>query len=142
LSDYWGQDRQLSQAEKRKEVLRDTFMHRAAADAELTNQGRFKKQNETTVVGATPSAPYPQQPASSPWGGDNLIPAGGDLDYIDTDISAVEPILPERRDDATSANGASSPSVDASAPEATEAVSASPPSVASTHSRKSAFRRF
>jgi hypothetical protein len=95
--DYWNP---FSQAERRKEVQRDRdcFRTRAEGDADLLNQGRFKKETATTVVGATPSAPVPQQPATSPWGGDNPIPVGGELDYFDTDISAVEPILPERRD--------------------------------------------
>ena len=89
MSDYWGQDK-LSQAEKRKEVIRDTFMHRAAADAELLNSGRFAKEQATTVVGATPSAPVPRQPETSPWAqrDENVEPP------FDTDISAVEPILP------------------------------------------------
>jgi hypothetical protein len=88
-NDYWGQDR-FSQAEKRKEVIRDTFMNRAAADAELLNSGRFAKEQATTVVGATPSVSVPQQPASSPWGGDNPVPTGGELDYFGQDINEVE----------------------------------------------------
>jgi hypothetical protein len=110
LSDYWGTDK-FSQAEKRKEVVRDTLMHRAAADAELLNSGRFAKEQATTVVGASPSAPVPQQPPNSPWAyaDRNVEPP------FDMDISAVEPILDDRRS-ATSANGLTS-AVDASAPE-------------------------
>jgi hypothetical protein len=136
---YWNP---FSQAERRKEVERDRdcFRTRAESDAALEAQGRFKKTNETTVVGATPSAPVPQQPASSPWGGDNLIPAGGELDYFDTDISAVEPILDDRRD-ATSANGLTSAVENASAPEATEVFSSPASPVASTKSQPPPFKR-
>jgi hypothetical protein len=90
--DYWNP---FSQAERRKELERDRdcFRTRAESDAALEAQGRFKKTNETTVVGATPSAPVPQQPASSPWGGDNPIPVGGDLDYWGEDINAVDPVI-------------------------------------------------
>jgi hypothetical protein len=93
MSDYWG-----SQAEKREVIAndRDCFRTRAEADAALEASGRFKRQNETTVVGATPSAQYPQQP-SGPWGGDNPVPAGGELDYFGQDINEVEPVLEERR---------------------------------------------
>jgi hypothetical protein len=87
--DYWNHP--FSQAEKRKELERDRdcFRTRAESDAALEAQGRFKKTNETTVVGATPSAPYPQQPSTSPWSRPdrNVEPP------FDTDISAVEPIL-------------------------------------------------
>jgi hypothetical protein len=112
LSDYWGTDRQLSQAEKRKEVVRDTLMHRAVADAELLNSGRFAKEQATTVVGATPSAPVPQQPPNSPWAYADRNPEPP----FDTDISAVELILDDRRS-ATSANGLTSAVENASAPE-------------------------
>ena len=47
----------------RRQVLKDTYLSRAQADADLIG-GRFKKQVETHITG-TPS--YPQQPSSSPW---------------------------------------------------------------------------
>jgi hypothetical protein len=90
MTDYWNR---FSQAEKKQEIVRDTFMNRAAADAELLNSGRFAKEQATTVVGATPSAPVPQQPPNSPWGGDNPIPAGGELDYFGQDINVIVVLL-------------------------------------------------
>jgi hypothetical protein len=47
---------------ERYQVLRDTYLSRAQADAEIEAQGRFKKQNPTTVT----SVPqYPRQPTNS-----------------------------------------------------------------------------
>ena len=48
----------------RRQVLKDTYLSRAQADAEIESQGRFKKHNPTIVTG-TPE--YPRQPSSSPW---------------------------------------------------------------------------
>jgi len=93
MSDYWGQDR-FTQAEKKQEVIRDTFLNRAQADADLLNSGRFAKEVASNVVGAKPLPTYPAQPATSPWGGDNPVPVGGDLDYFGQDINEVEPVLP------------------------------------------------
>jgi hypothetical protein len=88
--DYWSQS---SQAE-RKEILandRDTLHSRAAAQAELEAQGRFKRENETKIVGAgVPS--YPAIP-SGPWSGSNPVPPGDAIDKLGYDINEVEPIL-------------------------------------------------
>jgi hypothetical protein len=132
--DYWNP---FSQAERRKEVERDRdcFRTRAESDAELLNQGRFKKETATTVVGATPSAPYPQQPASSPWGGDNPIPPG-ELDQVGYDINEVEPVLP-----ASLPTDQSIGTPGDAGTETIEAVSSSPPSIVSTPNSKS-WRRF
>jgi hypothetical protein len=54
---------EATQAEKR-EVLRDTYLTRAQSDADLTSQGRFKKEIATRVTGVPV---YPSLPASSPW---------------------------------------------------------------------------
>jgi hypothetical protein len=56
---------------ERYQVLRDTYLSRAQADAEIEAQGRFKKQNPTTVT----SVPqYPRQPTNSPWHSDPVPP--------------------------------------------------------------------
>jgi hypothetical protein len=141
MSGYWN----TIDPKETKEIIRnerDCFMSRAEAAADLEASGRFKRQNETQVTGAAP-VQYPALP-SGPWSSEPVPLPDPLTDQLGYEVNEVDPILPERRDDATSANGASSPSVDASAPEATEAVSASPPSVASTKSqpRKSLFRRF
>ena len=48
----------------RRQVLKDTYLSRAQADAELEAQGRFKKHNPTIVTGIPE---YPRQPSDSPW---------------------------------------------------------------------------
>src|SRR5262245_16151574 len=48
----------------RREVLKNTYFSRAQAEADLEAQGRFKKQNPTTVTGVPQ---YPAQPTNSPW---------------------------------------------------------------------------
>ena len=72
---------EISQREKR-EVLRDCYLSRAEADADLEAQGRFKKQSPTMIVG-TPQ--YPKQPANSPWHSDPVPPEPPleiDLDFV------------------------------------------------------------
>ena len=54
---------EFTQREKR-EVLKDTYLSRAQADAEMSLGGRFKKQTETHVTGVPR---YPAQPTNSPW---------------------------------------------------------------------------
>ena len=56
-------DNQSSQDERR-EVLKDTYLNRAAADADLASSGRFKRETATRVT-AVPV--YPSLPESSPW---------------------------------------------------------------------------
>jgi hypothetical protein len=90
MTGYWNEiDPKETRAIIQNE--RDCFRTRAESDAALEAQGRFKKTNETTIVGATPSAPYPAQPPNSPWAYADRNPEPP----FDTDISAVEPILNE-----------------------------------------------
>ena len=63
MSETRPYDNSATQAEKR-EVLRDTYLNRAAADADLAAQGRFKRETATRVTGVPV---YPSLPASSPW---------------------------------------------------------------------------
>jgi hypothetical protein len=59
-----------TQSEKR-EVLRDTYLSRAQSDADLTSQGRFKRET-TTRVTSVPE--YSKQPDNSPWASDPVPP--------------------------------------------------------------------
>jgi len=56
----------------RRQVLKDTFLNRAQADAEMSAGGRFKKQTAETRVTGVPT--YPKQPANSPWSNDPVPP--------------------------------------------------------------------
>jgi hypothetical protein len=50
---------------------KDTFFSRAQADADLSAQGRFKRETATRIT----SVPeYPKQPANSPWASDPVPP--------------------------------------------------------------------
>ena len=72
---------EITQAEKRQ-VLKDTYLSRAVADADQSGGGRWKKQSETTVTG-TPT--YPRQPTSSHWHSDPVPPEpsfGVDIEYV------------------------------------------------------------
>jgi|SRR5215510_16025415 len=53
-----------TQAERRKEVERDSYFRRAQGDAETELGGRYKKP--VTVIGAGVPE-YPRLPANSPW---------------------------------------------------------------------------
>ena len=53
-----------SNQDERQRVERDTYLTRAKSDADLTSQGRFKRETATRVTGVPI---YPQLPASSPW---------------------------------------------------------------------------
>jgi hypothetical protein len=63
----------------RRQILKDTYLSRTQADADLEAQGRFKKQSPTTIVGAQ----YPKQPATSPWarGIDEIVGVEPPLGY-------------------------------------------------------------
>jgi hypothetical protein len=69
----------------RRQVMRDTYLARALADTDLEAQGRFKRQNPTSVT-AAPT--YPRQPSNSPWSQslDELTgtepPFGFDIEYV------------------------------------------------------------
>jgi hypothetical protein len=110
VTDYWP-----TQAEK-KEVLkndRDCFQTRAAAAADLEAQGRFKRQNETQVVGAAPAS-YPRLP-SGPWSeGDPGAPDPTTDQF--GDVNSQEPtgshVEIERSLQRRDADGATSPSVE------------------------------
>jgi hypothetical protein len=80
---------EISQREKR-EILKDTFLSRAQADAEIEAQGRFKKQSPMMIVGAPQ---YPRQPASSPWHSDPVPPEpsfGVDIEFVG-DLGGASP---------------------------------------------------
>ena len=86
-----------TQAEKRQ-VLKDTLLARAQADADLTSQGRFKRETTTRVTGVPE---YPSLPASSPWahGFDTNVepPLGIAVDEVpaqsNLEVVGVEPPL-------------------------------------------------
>lgn len=78
----------------RRQVLIDTYLSRAKADAEIEAQGRFKKQSPTTVTGVPT---YPTQPTNSPW--------------ATPDPTGIEPTLGYEID-ALPALGGSSPALD------------------------------
>jgi hypothetical protein len=87
--DYWNR---WTQAEKKQEVLRDTFLSRAEADAQLEAQGRFKRQNETRITGAAAPS-YPQQP-SGPWSSQPVPLPDPITDQLGYGIDEQEAILP------------------------------------------------
>jgi hypothetical protein len=133
-ADYWDP---LSQAQRREELKRDRdcLMTRAESDAELLNQGRFKKEVATTVTGsAVPT--YPQLP-SGPWSGDNPVPPGDAIDQLGYDINAVEPVLEPSlpKADATPSDSTfiSSVAAESREPGATEEVTALTTPVAPNH---------
>jgi phage terminase large subunit GpA-like protein len=56
-----------SDQRERREVLKDAYLSRAAADADFASQGRFKREIETRV---TPVPNYPKQSEGSPFTND------------------------------------------------------------------------
>ena len=77
---------QASQSERREVLRNDSYLSRAQADADLTSQGRFKRETATRVTGVPA---YPSLPASSPWSSgfdQNLEPPFG------VDVEAHEPV--------------------------------------------------
>jgi hypothetical protein len=62
----------------RRQVLGDTYLSRAQADAEIEAQGRFKKHNPTTITGIHQQ--YPRQPTNCPWAS-QPVPPEPPLDY-------------------------------------------------------------
>jgi hypothetical protein len=72
-----------SDQQTRRQVLKNTYLSRAQADAEVEAQGRFKKHNPTTVTGVHQQ--YPRQPSNSPWHSDPVppeSPLGIDLEFV------------------------------------------------------------
>jgi len=66
----------------RREVLKDTYLSRAQAEAEMSLGGRFKKQTQTQITGVPQ---YPRQPISSPWHSDPVPPeepVGVDIEFV------------------------------------------------------------
>src|SRR5262249_38977650 len=57
----------------RRQVLKDTYLSRAEAEAEIEAGGRFKRLNPTIITGAAQSK-YPRQPSNSPWHSDPVPP--------------------------------------------------------------------
>ena len=88
-----------SNQDERRRVERDTYLSRAAADADLTSQGRFKKETTTRVTGVPT---YPSLPPSSPWanGFDENVepPLGFAVDEMPAkEIQEPTPNSPEAR---------------------------------------------
>jgi hypothetical protein len=95
---------------ERQRVERDTYLTRSQADADLTSQGRFKRETATRVTGVPV---YPSLPASSPWtkGIDEVVGVepplgaddfGGSMAPTATSLSDVQtydPPKPERSSD-------------------------------------------
>jgi hypothetical protein len=73
-----------SNQSERRRVERDTYLTRAQSDADLTSQGRFKKETATRVTGVPE---YPKQPANSFWSCDP-VPATQPLGFS---VDAMEP---------------------------------------------------
>src|SRR5262245_47011906 len=70
--------------ETRRQILKDTLLSRAQADAEIEAQGRFKRHTPTTVTGAAPT--YPKLPSGNPWATPD--PSGKELP-LGYDINAL-----------------------------------------------------
>jgi hypothetical protein len=130
--DYWNP---FSQKERREIIPneRDCFHSRAQAAVDLESGGRFAKLTPNKVTSAEPISQVPRQPAGSPWASNPVPP--GELDQLGYDINEVEAVLP------TSSADQSNGSPGDVGTEATEAVTASPPTVASIPNSKS-WRRF
>jgi hypothetical protein len=87
---------EATQAERRQ-IERDSYLSRAQADADLTSQGRFKRETTTRVTGVPV---YPSLPSSSPWAqfDQNVEPAlGFSVDEVpaqaNLEVVGVEPPL-------------------------------------------------
>src|SRR5437588_9870482 len=91
MAGYWNE---INPKETREIIQneRDCFRTRAESDAALEAHGRFKKTNETTVVGATP-VQYPALPSGPCSEGDPGAPdpTTNELGYA---IDEQDPILP------------------------------------------------
>jgi hypothetical protein len=78
-------DNPATQSERR-EVLKDTYLSRAQSDADLTSQGRFKRETTNRITGVPE---YPSQPANSPWAS-NPVPPDPASDQLGYEIDAME----------------------------------------------------
>jgi hypothetical protein len=108
MTGYWNE----VNPKETKEIIanertKDTFLSRAEADAALEAQGRFKRQNETRIVGSGgptyPAGAGPWSPNYAP-----AVPPDPHTDQIDYDPNFVEPVVPERPD-ADPESGSASP---------------------------------
>jgi hypothetical protein len=91
--DYWNTNHPLSQAQKLEELKHEkqTFLARAQADADLLNQGRFAKENQTEIISSKGPPTYPRQPENSPFASNPVPP--GDEDKLGYSIEDVEPVI-------------------------------------------------
>jgi hypothetical protein len=120
---------------------RDCFRTRAEADAALEAQGRFKRQNETQVVGAKSNPVYPAQP-SGPWSQGDPGAPDPTTDQLGYGIDEVEPIVSTNPERADAATASLSHSPDAAVVAQGASVFVAPLDTRSQPSRKSSFRRF
>jgi hypothetical protein len=91
MAGYWNE---INPKETREIIQneRDCFRTRAESDAALEAHGRFKKTNETTVVGAAP-VQYPALP-SGPWSEPDPGAPDPATDQLGYGIDEQDPILP------------------------------------------------
>jgi hypothetical protein len=147
MTDYWGR---FTQAEKRKELARDTFHSRAQSALDDESGGRFSKVAPSKVTGAAPIS-YPAI-SSGPYSHGDLGAPDPHTDQFG-DVNAQEPVgsvqeIERSLADAAAASLSSSPVAAAERPE----VSHSPSSgqgrevhlrgLPSQPSSRKAFRRF
>jgi hypothetical protein len=111
MAGYWNE---IDPKETKEIIQGDTFLNRAQADADLSNQGRYAKEQATTMTGAKAVPSYPRLP-SGPWSeGDPGAPDPttdqfGDVNSQEPTGSHIEIERSLQRRDATEA---SSPSVE------------------------------
>jgi len=100
----------IDRLKERYEVLKDTYLSRAQADADMVG-GRFKKQTETRVTGVPA---YPPQPSNSPWHSDPVPseePLGYEINSL-PDLGGASPALPCAETATPKCRGSSSTSPD------------------------------
>jgi hypothetical protein len=98
-----------SDQKTRRQVLKDTLLSRALADAEIEAQGRFKRHNPTIVTGGTPQYPtVPNGPWSSPDPTGPEQSLGYDINALPETGEASAPTLPCVVEPASSPEGRTS----------------------------------
>jgi hypothetical protein len=90
MTGYWNE---INPKETKEIIQGDTFLNRAQADADLSNQGRYAKEQATTVTGAKAVPSYPRLP-SGPWSEGDLGAPDPVTDELGYGINEVEPVLP------------------------------------------------
>jgi hypothetical protein len=130
MTGYWNE---INPKETKEIIQGDTFLNRAQADADLSNQGRYAKEQATTVTGAKAVPSYPRLP-SGPWSEGDLGAPDPTTDQLGYGIDEQEAVLPASSAD----QSIGSPGDAGTEPIAHTSV------VGSTKSqpRKSSFRRF